>query len=183
MNMQETIVALNNKAASSKCANAVFHAFALRQRARQQVTLVALMAKMENEGFKFKVSEYQDVLKFLGDLGLGTLAFGAKGQIRALTQVKITLQSIGEAAIGSRTKFDSFKQRAKFKKLSTKERIVAATSPAQVERRQPPAGATAGVRLSVTAIINGKPVTMWVPDEFNKNEIAELVGRFRGKGV
>lgn len=175
MNMQETIVALKREAAVNPCANAVFHVFALRQRARQQVTIVALTAKMEDEGFKFKVNQYQDLLKFLANLDLGTLAMDSKGRIRALTQVKITLQSIGEAAIGTKTKFDSFKQRAKFRVLPARGRIAV--------KKQPPAGATAGVQLSVTAVINGKAVTMWLPKELSSSEIATLLSHFRGKDV
>src|SRR4051812_39144764 len=66
--------------------NAVFHAmckvFSKRERARQQITIVALKAVMKKHHFNFTRHELESELKFMAKLGLGHLDKAPNGKIR-----------------------------------------------------------------------------------------------------
>ncbi len=99
--------------------SAVMHKFALRQRARSQVTLHSLVQTMHNEGFEHSREEYIEVLKILGKLGLGKLEYSKTNRLTALKDVTITLQSIGMAAVSKSDKLSKVHFANKFKKLKT----------------------------------------------------------------
>lgn len=108
---------LRKEVESNPVFNAVMHKFALRERARAQVTLHSLTQTMTNEGYKYKREEYVGVLKTLGALGVGRLEFDSKNRLVALKDIKITLQSIGKAAIGGGEQLNNTKFQRRFKNL------------------------------------------------------------------
>src|SRR5260221_477296 len=75
--------------------SAVSLMFSQRKRTRRQVTVGALAQRMHKEGFEFKPSDYARVLKTLSGLGIGHLKLSPKGRIKALTDISVTLQSVG----------------------------------------------------------------------------------------
>jgi hypothetical protein len=91
---------LRNEVVNNEVFSAVMHKFALRQRARAQVTLHSLTQTMDKEGFKYTRADYVEVLKVLGGLGFGKLEYDSKKRLIALKNVNTTLQSIGKAAVG-----------------------------------------------------------------------------------
>lgn len=113
----KTVLALREEAAKNPVFNAVAHIFAIRRRARQQVTIQRLQVAMTQEGFTFTRNQYENVIKFLASQNLGTLERNHKGRIRALKNIKVTLQSIGLAAIARKNTFDKFSVPNRFIKL------------------------------------------------------------------
>lgn len=118
MDTQKLIAALKDLAHKSKAANDVFHVFATRERTRNQVTVESLQARMTEEGFKHSNEEYGNVLKALADLGFGKIKTGRKGRIVALVEIKTTLQSIGEAAVGRRQILMNYAPRSRYSPLA-----------------------------------------------------------------
>ncbi len=113
---------LRDEAARNPVFSAVAHAFALRQRARQQITMARLKVAMASEGYEFTRVQLEQVLKFLASQNLGTLDYGPKGRVRALKNIKVTLQSIGLAAVAGKQSFERLRVPSKFIKLpETKE--------------------------------------------------------------
>lgn len=181
----ETIEALKREANKSPAANAVFHVFADRQRARQSINTAALVVRMEREKFDFPVKQYEDVLKFLSTLGLGTLVLDKKGRVKGLANIKVTLQSIGMAALSPTRaqRFEGFRSKPKFQKLTVEKPVPATSPPPAPKPLGAASGAVAGFPVSVTVVVNGKPVNFRIPNELSEAEIADLVVRFRDKGA
>lgn len=117
MNKNELISRLRTEASTNPAANAVFHMWALRLRARFTVTIGSLSAKMRAEGFHYTNGDYANLLKFLAGLGFGTLDVSPTGRIKALKDINITLQSIGKAACGGNNELFSYRPRNHFKNL------------------------------------------------------------------
>lgn len=90
---------LREEAGKSPTFNAMCHIFALRQRSRQKITLHSLQATMKKEGFSFTAAEYTATLEFMHGAGVGTLEYSPRGAVRALANIKFSLQSIGLAAL------------------------------------------------------------------------------------
>ena len=73
--------------------------FSQRQRTRGRLTVTRLKTAMEEEGFNYSRQQYEDIIKFMGKIGLGQVEFSKRGKAKSLSQVKIKLQSIGQAAL------------------------------------------------------------------------------------
>lgn len=95
----QIIEKLRMEAAQNPAFNAIAHIFALRERTRAQVTIKTLANTMLKEGFSFSMEDYENILKFLHALGLGTIDVNHKGRVRGLKNIKVTLQSIGLATV------------------------------------------------------------------------------------
>lgn len=155
----DLIKELKTKASEDKTFNAVCHLFAIRERSRREVTAAAIRDSLNEEGFKASISDVERVLGMLAGLGLGTVKNDAKGRLRALTDVRIQLQSIGKAAIGEakgpmpknrpapQTKLRSRKQVPMFKAVSQ------------------------GSKLSVTVHIGNRSITLDIPASLVKDDI------------
>jgi hypothetical protein len=184
--------ALRDLKASNPVADALFTDWALRQRARANVTMHGLEQRMKADGFAFDKQEYGKVLKFLAGLGLGRLDTDHKGRVRALKDVKTTLQSIGLAACGEKGAVVPFRQRNRFVKLVPKAAApaegtpVPATPKPQIQpvpmrRRRPKVVGrilnSAPIGLQVT--LNGKMVSFQLPKGLTGDQIAELVSKFQ----
>jgi hypothetical protein len=179
MNKQMIIESLQKKAKENKVFYDFLHVCSVRDRARCVVTLSGLSQRMKKEGYAYPDTEYAPVLKFLADLGLGRLEKNGYGRVKALRDVKMTLQSIGEAGIGKSKTLKAFKQRNKFMKLFEGPSEVVA-KPKQEERRQIPTQVILP-QAKLIVSINGKPVTIQVPSNLTEQEIAALIGRFQDR--
>lgn len=99
---------LMQEAATNPMSKAVFEGFALRIRTRAQVTVHSLTQKMQKEGFdNYASQDSVNVIKLLAQLRLGDLVLSPKGKVRAIKNIKVTLQSIGLAALGSKNALES----------------------------------------------------------------------------
>lgn len=103
MSNQTIVQILRDKAAQDPVISAVLHMWALRQRARSEVTLNGLAAKMKKEGFIHSKSQYEPLLKLMAQLGLGKLQTDSSGRVVALKHVEMKLQSLGHAVCDSKT--------------------------------------------------------------------------------
>jgi hypothetical protein len=153
--------------AKNPVANDLFHAWALRKRARHSVALPALVQRMHREGFAHPKEAYVPVLKTLASMGFGKLDVDPKGRIRGLKEVQTTLQSIGKAALGQ-SSLNSFHKRNRFKKLEeSKTRL-------EISKKRPLAK-----KASLTVYVNGKPVSILLPDTFTAEDVVNLINKFR----
>lgn len=124
----EVVSKLRKEAATDKVFNAVCYVFAMRERARHQVTLASLRLTLYREGFMYKSEDIAKSLKFLSDLGVGRLEKNLAGNISALKDVTITLQSIGKSALSdNEAALKAFRQPHRFISLKS-------TTPAMVEK-------------------------------------------------
>lgn len=171
MDQQLAITNLKKEAQSNPIAGDVLKMFAERKRARHVVTLGALEQRMKKEGFSHNRDEYASVLKFLASQGFGHLETDKKGRVKALKEVKMTLQSIGQAAVGKQMSLAALKQRNKFNQLQARTSALSATA----DIIKPKTGNGTGFPVSITVVVNGKPVNLRVPKEFNEKDIGELV--------
>lgn len=121
INEKHLIETLKAEAPKDATLNAVLHMFAARERARAQVTLAALSNRMKEEGFSYDRADYARVLKLLANLGVGRLDTGQNGQVRALKDVKVTLQSIGNVSVGSGTTIEQLSFRNRFQRIPVVE--------------------------------------------------------------
>ncbi len=136
MEYRKVIETLRIMASKSKVANDVFHDFAARERARNQLTVDTLYYRMKAGGFNHSKDECRDVIKGLGTLGIGMLQMNSRGHITALVNIKHTLQSIGKAAIAERSatapKLESYTQRNKYSRLAMSQKT--SETPAKVSQ-------------------------------------------------
>jgi hypothetical protein len=178
---------LTTEAKSNPVWNAVAHVFALRERARSQVTIQALMQKMREEGFNWDRKDYEQVLRLLASVGVGRLVSDSKGRPLALVDIKLTLQSIGKVAAGGSTEVQGFRRKSRFGRLAgpmvrRKRRKARATKTVEVRRptRQPRPYQTPAPRLILTVIVNDKPVNIPVPNDFAPEDVAKLISDLQG---
>lgn len=119
----ELISRLRQQAAESKIFNAICYVFAMRERARHQVTVSSLRLTLLKEGFNFKAEDIEQELIFLSNLGVGTIEV-SRGHVVSLRGVKITLQSIGKCALSdNEAALKMFKVHNKFNDLSLPKEI------------------------------------------------------------
>lgn len=169
MDMNIMIERLRIEAANNPVSNSVFHLFATRQRTRGNVWLNNLHTQMSVAGFSYSKEEYAGTLKFMASLGLGALKTTARGHIKGLYDIKLTLQSIGEAALGKDVKIKSYAPRPKFM------RLVVPTPKAATETK------IVGLDMDLNLVIrvHGKPVQIEIPKNFTNDEIALLLSKWR----
>lgn len=114
----DVVQALKAKAIEDEAFKAVCYKFGFRVRSRNQITVRTLMLTMQKDGFNFPLSKYQEILQFLSFCDIGKLVTDRKGVVRALIDIRLTLQSIGKAALEDAT-LKPFRQAYKYKKLDT----------------------------------------------------------------
>lgn len=128
-NPKAVVEQLRSEAAKNPVFSAVAHLFVSRDRTRQQITLSNLRISMGREGFHYTKEEYTQVLKFMANLGLGRLDFDSENNIRALKDIKITLQSIGYAALGKEDKLVKFVPAPMFQELPVTKQVQKVIAP------------------------------------------------------
>lgn len=114
------VTQLQHEARKNSALADICHMFAMRERARQQVTMANLQYIMGKEGFKHTEQEYEDALGVLAGLGLGTLKYDKHRKLQALVGITVTLQSIGKAAVGGADTMNKFKPANKYRPLLAK---------------------------------------------------------------
>lgn len=152
---------LRIRANESKVFNVLCHVFALRERTRGQITIQSLSSKMKKEGFNFTKDEYRNELRFLASIGIGTLETSRRGTITALKNIKITLQSIGQAAVDSKNKIKPANFQTVYNKISL--------------TKTPPKPKPLGGKPTLTLAINGTRMTVEVPETINPADLFTLL--------
>lgn len=137
MNQTQVIESLRTDADKLSALKDTLFAFAMRERARHEITLVSLVSRMKKEGFDHSRHDYVEVLKLLAKAGIGRLDLDPKGRVRGLKEVKTTLQSIGAAALGESARLEIAKRRNRFGKFETT--LVQTTPPVLVVAPEPKA--------------------------------------------
>lgn len=182
INEKEVIKTLQDKRSQDPVMDAVLHTFASRQRARNIVTLAALYQRMKEEGFKYDEAEYARVLKMLGELGLGKVDFDSKGRIRSLKDIKVTLQSIGLAAVGQSTTMDQAHRRNRFQKIPIVEaapvapKVVLEPANYAPKERVQPRPAPGVWEVLCVRLADGSTFKTYVPPTLTKADAA-LIGK------
>lgn len=198
MNAEKVLVeSLHKYALKNKVFDAVCHVWALRQRSRRQVTVAGLMYAMKRDGFtQYSKAQYKEVLAFLASVGVGRL--NSSGT--ALLDVKISLQSLGQATLTVGQRTSNLKQHRnpalKFKKLhllqnaeaasTTAADIAAAASEALhvktfiepvVAAETPRPGRTYPAFLTV--LIEGKPIKFKASDNITADNLMQFLTQFK----
>ena len=100
------IAKLQERANTSKVFAAMANVFASRERTRNQITIQSLQVTMQKEGYDYTRMDYIKELDFLSTLEIGTLTKSKSGVLKALTNINVTLQSVGAAALGKKVFLD-----------------------------------------------------------------------------
>jgi hypothetical protein len=182
MNVNEICAALLKESKENQAADAFFHVCAMRKRDRTTLTIKSITQRMKKEGFKFEVVQYEKILKLLAVLELGTLQVNKKGVPLALINIKAPLQSIGMAATGQPKKLEAFLPTKKSSLVATAEMVKTSAATKALWGSGATARGPHGYPVSITVVVNGKPVNFRVPKELTKDDIADLVVRFRSEG-
>lgn len=163
-NTSDLVKKLREYTAASEAFAAVCHVFAQRERARSQVTVGALMLRMEHAGFHFKRAQYEEVLKTLAALGVGRLE-AKNNKVKALRDIRLTLQSVGQVAVGKQEAPDIFNRRNKYTNLPAARQ---GTKPSQgkQETKYP---------IAIVATIRGEDVSFPLSFELTGAQICVLI--------
>ena len=158
----DLIQKLKAAAAVDQVFNAACHLFAMRERSRREVTVASLTDSLNQEGFKASREAVEKVLGMMASFGIGHTVNDAKGQLRALKGIDVTLQSIGKTAIGNSViqKSKLKPQQAKLKRLQPTpgmpQTIVKKSSKLSSKR-------TGAAVLKVTVELGKKKITFDLP--------------------
>lgn len=157
---------LRERAKADPVFSAVCHRFAIRERARAQVTIASLRLTLGREGFHYPTAKYASVLTFLAGLGIGTLKTSG-GKVEALVDIKITLQSIGLAAIAKADQLDAFTVGNTFDALPqpAPSKPVAAAKPV-------------GYKATLNVTVDGKVMNFALPKLISPDELGILLAGF-----
>lgn len=169
MSVDQVVEKLKAESASNPVSNAVFHLFAVRKRTRSTVWLTNLYTQMTEAGFKYSKEQYAETLKFMASVGIGILKYTPRGKVKGIFDVKMTLQSIGEAACGIDPRIKSFSTRKRFYRLRVARPEVLTK---EVETPK-------DIDINLDVSINGKVIQIHIPTNFTKDDIALLIAKWR----
>lgn len=183
---------LRTEAAKNPVFAAVSLVFALRQRARQQVTMSRLKVVMAAEGYNYTKMQLEDVLVFLSSIHIGVLDRSARGRIRALKGIKVTLQSLGAAALTKQDKLEQYSAASRFIKLPTivgEKPTAPHASPApklvpkpvepKVEAPKVPPGQPSAKRqypASLIVTVDGNDIEFELPQKVTMEQFFKILG-------
>ncbi len=162
---------LKKEAEKNKAFEDVCTVFAMRERARSQVTINSLKAAMDKEGYKHDKDAYKDVISRLARLGVGKLHKDTKGRVRALTDVKYTLQSVGLSAVGEKLNVSPFRKSNRFSALPTKK----AVTPSDIREATAQSVPKKDVITALVSNINGKQIEIPLTQKQFTAFLAELI--------
>lgn len=171
MDNTQIVEVIRKEAKENKVADAVFHMWATRDRARGTVTVGGLEQRMKAEGFHFDKADYAKFLRFLSALNFGKLD-ESSGKVRGLKDVKIKLQSIGQAAIGTKQTLDGWRARNRYKHLVPETKVATATA-------TPTAKPAKAAPVFLAVQLKDKLVSIPIPGDLEDAEVAALVHRLR----
>lgn len=159
----------------SRALDATLHMFAARERARADVTIGSLAQRMKREGFNFNTNEYDQVLRFLAELGFGTLEYDKRGKVKALREISVSLQSIGRVALGQDKKLLKFNPRNKFEHLDggSVPNPIKDSDLDKVWNTAP----VIGTKFTLSFHINDKVINLDIPDTLTSTELSALVSK------
>jgi hypothetical protein len=178
----KAVETLRARVAADKITRDVFHVMSLRERARNIITLGGLQQRMKKESYNYEMSDYIEVLKLMASLDFGTLMTDARGRVTGLKDISITLQSIGAAAMGQSDDLIAWKPRNKYVPLADAIPVEIAQPIREASKAKAAKSSDgAGYSVSITFVINGKPVNFPIPNDLNAQEIADLILRFRSE--
>lgn len=177
-NMYNMVENLRKEAKNNPVFHTICKLFAARERARQQVTLSNLRLTTAKEGFNFTKQQHEQVLKFLASVGVGKLDIDTKGELRALKDIRFTLQSIGAAAIAKSEGLDKFKMQAQFNSLPTKD-----TQEKKYSTARAPLKADVSGRYAAALVvrIDGQSVQFELPKGVTTKELGEILSTLYAK--
>lgn len=177
------------KAKTDIVLKSVCQVFAKRQRARTQITVTHLHRVMKINGFDFAKSQYVDVLRFLANIGVGSLQASPRGEVIALSHIKYRLQSIGKAAGDLKTHITTFTSREgvdspALKDLNAQTRMpqfvnTVPPTPSQKAQAKRPLRA---YNMFLTAIIDGQPVVFQGPKNLPPEDFGDFLLNFNALG-
>lgn len=183
----EVVRALRQEASSNPVFKDVCTMFAKRQRTRSRLTPGGLKARMEHDGYKYYKKDYYQVLKFLGEQGLGQLKMGSRGRVIALDNVVVRLQGLGKAALaqGQELPKQTFSKRNSYTDVIGATEVVHAKE--FIEKGQPEPKPVIPRRSTRSAIypaflsvlIDGKLVNFPAPGELTPDNLGEFLMKFK----
>lgn len=165
-------LASNIKAEASKnpVLFTVCEVFAHRQRTRQQITVASLQATMKKHRYNYSKEEIQRVIKIFADLGVGTIQHSSTGRVRALKNIKVTLQSLGAAAVDKGQKITAHRPRL---------HQVSLAMPAEA----PATPAPACCKVAFTITVDGKDIVFDLPQEVPKDRLGDFIASLYSQNV
>lgn len=164
---------LRKEAQTNPVFNAVAHVFALRERTRAQVTVGTLTQTMKKEGFDYEKRQLASVLEFLARTGVGSIEKDRRGRVQALKEIKLTLQSVGKAAVNKEA-LEGRRQRNRFAPLLAPVKVSAPSSPPPQAIEKPKADPS-----TLTVLIKGTTVSVSIPETFTRDDVIDLVNRLQ----
>lgn len=180
---KQVVELLRIEASNNACFKDVCHIFALRERARQQVTIASLTITMAKEGFKYSRDELAQVLKILAGLHIGYLDYDMKGRLRALKGIKVTLQSIGLAAISKKDGLDRYSLSPMFGKLPLppEDVVSKAVSVKKELEKETPKRQERSYPASLVVTFETETVTFTIPAGITSKQLASMLSELYKK--
>lgn len=189
MQPKDVIKQLQLRTAQDKPFQAVMARFAQRKRARQRITLRALFNDMKKQGHPYSKEEYGVVLAQLAMMGLGKLQYNTVGNMRALGELQVSFQSIGQVATGSLAPLQPVTFRPPQKRRGRRgtirdqspsyKKVKTPPYPHDIKFSTSPRPPTTDTHLVVMAlIIDGKTVNLPLPRPLSKQELGALITDF-----
>lgn len=168
----QVIARIRAEAETNACFNAICHVFAIRERARQQVTLDSLAVRMKTEGYKFERKDYGRALSFLALMGIGYIEHDKENNVVALKNIRTTLQSIGQVGVGDKKVLKTFQPDIEFKDLPLPkiERVAAVKVPTK-----PMMEPNKTYRAFLTVMFDGTPVPFELPKGLTTKDLSTLL--------
>lgn len=174
---KDLITQLKAEVSKNRVFNDMCHVFATRERARQQVTIPALMAVMKKNGFNHSKNDYEKALRVMANLGLGILDFDGRGRLRSLKGVKVTLQSIGMAAL-SGGQINKFRPQVRLAKLPGVPQTIVEAAASKTTITPPPTIPDMNkdmCKIVFTVEVGGKKVLFEIPEGVPKEELGQFI--------
>lgn len=176
-NPAATIEALRKEAKNNVVFNAICHLFAMRERGRQQVTVPHLRLTLSHNGFHFTRAQVESSLQLLARLGIGRLSLD-RGNILALSDIKVTLQSIGAVALGSQDSLEKLASKIPQLKLADQLAKREAVKPIPATQDKQPSEVP---KTTLTFNVGGRPITLAVPTEISPTQLHSIIEAFYSK--
>lgn len=159
---KEVIETLRNEVKTNPVSSDVLHLFALRKRARNTVTLSSLYQRMLKEGYKYQKSDYVHIIRVLAKTGFGKLDIDAKGRVKGLKDISVTLQSIGAIACGKADSPNRLKHKNKFTTLVNKPNVLKQHNLHEMLLKFP---------------VNNKIIEIRLPEDVTTKDLIDIINR------